>query len=299
MERVALAYQKGRYGYPVDILKSRALVELLAEAYREGRFGVDPDAGKEHYWTGELNYLDRLIERAGGNFQSLDDLRRRADGGEAAAQYQLARQLLVEGPPEARKEGLLWLEKAAEGGDAEAQYRLVTYHENLAHVMRNDPERGVSLLRRAAEQGHLRAMGELALAYEKGRYGLTQDFNQSRIWYEKLLEVYASGNYLGEVDDRFIDFHKRRLAYVTEAGKSREERARRYEQASPLERRIMEVEDRYRAEYERAVNGLHRRDGSPEGKARFRAEVERLRLRYNELRNAEIEKLRREEKEPR
>lgn len=298
MERVAPAYQKGQFGYPVDLLKSKSLIMLLVAAYREG-LGVEPDAARESYWTGELKYLDRLFVQAGGDYQPLDDLRRRAEAGETPAQYQLARQLLIAGPAAERKKGLIWLKKAAEGGDAEAQYRLVTYYENQAHLMRDDPARGTALLRRAAEQNHLRAMGELALAYEKGRNGLAQDFRQAENWYRKLLDIYASGRYLGDVDDRFINFQRRRLAIVNKAGNAQEERTRKFEQASPLERRVMEIEDSYHKEYERAVNNLDRRDGSPAGKALFRAEVERLRLKYAEQRDAEIEKIRREAAEGR
>ena len=294
METVAPAYQNGRFGYPVDLLKSKALVELLVKAYRDGRYGVEPDTDRQRYWSGELKYFDRLFEMAGGSYQPLDELRRRADAGDVQAQYQLGRQLLVAGPAAERLKGLRWIERAAEGGYAEAQYRLVTYYENQAHIMRDHPSRGVALLQAAAEQRHLRAMGTLALAWEKGRYGLTRDFKQAQSWYHQLLQSYESGQYLGKVDEQFIKFHRRRLEYVTKARRYTEDRARRYEQASDLERRIMDIEDRYRREYERAVNGLKRGDGSPESQQQYRARVEQLRRKYVREREMEIEKIIRE-----
>jgi TPR repeat protein len=230
MEYVAQAYQNGRFGYPVDLLKSKALVERLVEAYRDGRHGVEPDAKKERYWTAELKYFDRLFDLAGGSYLPLDDLQRQAAVGDLQAQYQLGRQLLVAGSAGERQKGLQWIERSAEGGYAEAQYRLVTYYENKIHIMRDNPSRGAALLQSAAEQNHLRAMGTLALGYEKGRYGLAQDYQQSQYWYRKLLQAYDSGQYLGDVDERFITFQRRRLEYVSKVWQYKEDRSRRPEQ---------------------------------------------------------------------
>jgi TPR repeat protein len=290
MESVAPAYQNGRFGYPVDLLKSKAFVELLVEAYREGSYGVAPDANKHRYWAAELKHFDRLFELAGGSYLPLDDLQRQAAAGDLQAQYQLGRQLSVAGSADGRQKGLQWVERSAEGGYAEAQYRLVTYYENKIHIMRDNPSRGVTLLQSAAEQNHLRAMGTLALAYEKGRYGLAPDYQQSQYWYRKLLQAYDSGHYLAEVDERFINFQRRRLEYVSKALQYQEDRSRRYEQATALERQIMEIEDRHRLEYQKAVNELIRR----EGKKQYRAMVEQLRQEYIRQRELEIEKIKRE-----
>ena len=119
-EVITPAYQDGRFGYPVDLLKSKALVEQLVEAYRHGRYGVDRNAEKERYWTAELKYFDRLFEMAGGGYLPPDDLQRQAAAGDLQAQYQLGRQLLVAGPAGERQKGLQWIERAAEGGYAEA-----------------------------------------------------------------------------------------------------------------------------------------------------------------------------------
>ena len=291
MEYVAPAYQNGRFGYPVDLLKSMALVELMVEAYRDGLYGVEPDAERERYWTGELKHLDHLFDLAGGSYLPLDDLHRQAAAGDLQARYQLGRQLLVAGSTDGHRKGLQWIERSAEGGYAEAQYGLVTYYENKIHIMRDNPSRGVALLQSAAEQNHLRAMGTLALAYEKGRYGLVQDYQQAQSWYRKLLQAYQSGQYLGEVDDRFITFQRRRLEYMNKARQYQEDRSRRYEHAAALERQIMEIEDRYRLRYQQAVNGLNRQDGSREGQKQFRAQVERLRQKYIRQRELEIEKI--------
>lgn len=291
MQHVAPAYQNGRFGYPVDLLKSKSLVRRLVEAYRDGLYGVDPDPIKERYWGNELKYFDRLFELAGGSYQSPDELQTKAEAGDLQAQYQLGRQLMISGPAEHRQQGLVWIERAAEGGYAEAQYRLVTYFERQAGIMRNDPARGVAILHAAAEQNHLPAMGALALGYYKGRYDLKRDYSKAKNWYERLLHAYEKGSYLGEIDERFIPFQRRQLKYTTRALETEIEKARRYEEASSDERQIIEIEERYRLEYQKAVNALDRRDGSPAGQERIRAEIERLREKYNRLREEEITRI--------
>ena len=147
----------------------------------------------------------------------------------------------------------------------------------------------------AAEQNHLRAMGTLAMAYEKGRYRLAKDYRQSQMWYQKLLQAYDSGQYTGNVDDRYISSQRRRFGYVSKARQHQEDRARRYEQATALERQIMDIEDRYRIEYQKAVNRLKRGDGSEEGRKQFRARVEQLRQEYRRQQELEIEKIKGED----
>jgi uncharacterized protein len=291
MEYVAPAYQDGRFGYPVDLLQSKAMVEKLVVAYRDGTYGVDPDPARFRRWSDELNYFDRLFELAGGDYQSPVDLQKKAEIGDPQAQYQLGRQLLVSGPAEQRQQGLEWIKRAANGGYAEAQYRLVTTYENQLGIMKSDPGRGVALLSAAAEQQHLPAMGALALGYEKGRYGLARDYGQAKDWYEKLVRAYESGSYLGEIDERFIPFNRQRLALAEKMLQIEHDKAERYANASPLERQIIAVEERYHRQYEAAVNALPRGNGTREGKLAFREETQKLLLHYNQLLDAEIARI--------
>jgi hypothetical protein len=76
---------------------------------------------------------------------------------------------------------------------------------------------------------------------------------------------------------------------------NKEDRARRYEQATDLERQIMDIEDRYRLAYQKAVNRLDRGDGTRQGKEQYRARREQLRQQYVRQRELEIEKIRRED----
>jgi TPR repeat protein len=288
----------------LDWLQSAAESGFADAQYELGRnliqgnrqLGIERNSKNARQWwekAADNGHGRAMEELAGGSFYPIADLQRQATAGDLQAQYQLGRQLLVTASADERQKGLQWMERAAEGGYAEAQYRLATYYENEIHIMRDNPSRGIDLLRSAAEQNHLPAMGALALAYEQGRYGLTQDYQQAQYWYRKLLQAYESGLYLGDVDDRFILFQRRYLEYVNKARQYQEDRSRRYEQATALERQIMEIEDRYRLKFQKAVNGLNHQDGSREGKKRFRAQVERLRQEYAHQREVEIEKIKR------
>lgn len=295
MEYVAPAYQNGRFGYPVDLLKSKALVGKLVDVYRDGFNEIEANPNKERYWRNELKHFDRLFDLAGGNYQSHAELQPKAEAGDVQAQYQLGRQMMVGGGPASWRQGIVWIERAAEGGYAEAQYRLVTRLESRAGIMRRSPKRGVAFLRAAAKQHHLPAMRTLALAYEKGHYGLTRDYGKAKDWYQRLVQAYESGKYLGEIDEMFMPTQRQRLIYAEKALKAEQEKAQRYAAASPLERQIIAVEERYRISHMNAVNALiraARNDATATGKIKLRAKFERLQEESNRLRDAEIERLR-------
>jgi hypothetical protein len=214
LKRLADAYEKGRFGYPLDLLKSKAQVELLVEAYRDGRYGVESNENKARYWESELKYIHRLFELAGGTYLPMDGLRAKAEAGDSQAQYQLARQLLVSGN-KFRKEGVQWLNEAADNGHHEAQYQLVTYFNRASGIMQNNPRRGVTLLKMAAEGKHPKAMAALALAYYKGKYGLSRDLCKAKALYEDIIHAYENNLYGWDVDKRFINTQRRQLKYVT------------------------------------------------------------------------------------
>ncbi|VAX07288.1 hypothetical protein MNBD_GAMMA26-1118 [hydrothermal vent metagenome] len=295
MERVAQAYTSGRLGYPVDLLKSKALVEKLVDIYRDGLNEIEANPNKARYWRSELKYFDRLFDIAGGNYQSLADLQPKAEAGNVQAQYQLGRQMMVSGGPASWRQGIVWIERAAEGGYAEAQYRLLAYFEHQPGLTRHIPNRGIEFLRAAAEQHHLLAMRNLALAYAKGYYGLARDYGKAKDWYQRLVQAYESGKYLGEIDETFMPTQRQQLIYAETALKAEQEKARRYAATSPLERQIIDVEERYRISYMNAANALIRgpqAEATAADRINLRAELHRLLEESHRLRDAEIERLR-------
>ncbi|MBT8345011.1 MAG: hypothetical protein KJO28_01815 [Desulfofustis sp.] len=111
--------------------------------------------------------------------------------------------------------------------------------------------------------------------------------------YREWLVKAADQGHLKAAQELVLHPHNRqRLVYVNRALEIEREKVRRYESASPLERQIIEIEERYRLQYQDAVNALPRGDGTREGKLQFQKEVNKLLEKYNQLRDAEIEKIR-------
>jgi Sel1 repeat len=235
----------------------------------------------------------QYIHNPENNFSQLSDeeLLIQAEKDNVSAQYQLALKLLNTGVSSDGQRGIQWLHRAAAGGNAEAQYALVINYENIAHTMRDDPVRGMTFLQTAAENSHLRSMAALAEAYEKGLYGWEQDYQKAQHWYQKMIQVYASGDYLGDVDEEFIAVQRRQLNFVNNALSFNKGIVQRNEKATSLDRKIIEINNRYRLQYQKAAKELDDGDQSLEGRKRFRVQVNRLREIYGERREAEIVQL--------
>ncbi len=77
------------------------------------------------------------------------------------------------------------LRKRAEQGDAEAQFMLGTLYRNGDGVLQNDTQ-AVEWFQRAANQGYVRALSALGSSYWAGR-GVRQDYSQAYFWYELAL----------------------------------------------------------------------------------------------------------------
>ena len=78
------------------------------------------------------------------------------------------------------------LNKAAEQGDAEAQYHLGRAYHYGDGVPKNDVE-AVRWTRKAAEQGHVKAQSNLGVAYYWGK-GVPKDFVEAVKWTRKAAE---------------------------------------------------------------------------------------------------------------
>lgn len=78
------------------------------------------------------------------------------------------------------------LRKAAEQGDAAAQYNLAMCYDTGRGIPENI-EKAAEWYRRAAEQGHAFAQNELGWRYENG-YGVPQSYRQAIEWYRKAAE---------------------------------------------------------------------------------------------------------------
>jgi S1-C subfamily serine protease len=122
--------------------------------------------------------------------QSLDELRAKAEAGNAIAQEELGKRYIYGGPNERDpKEGLKWLSKAAEQGNADAQYTLGTLYSlppqfSDLYGVATDYAEALKWLRIAAAQGHAGAQESLGGMYELGQ-GVAKDDAEAVRWYLK------------------------------------------------------------------------------------------------------------------
>jgi outer membrane biosynthesis protein TonB len=115
----------------------------------------------------------------------LDELQRRAQNGEIAAQSELGDRYYVgrDGVAADKALAFSWYKKAADQGDAEAEYRIgFMYNTNTG--IQGDKAQAFSWYRRAADQGNANGEFETANCYEHG-IGTDQDYSQAMFWYQK------------------------------------------------------------------------------------------------------------------
>ncbi len=148
------------------------------------------DRKKAAHWISALRDVDRRIASVGGNYLPMEQLRVSAEAGDAEAQYRLGVQLLESYSRDAHAEAVEWWIRAADLGHHEAQYRLVSYYNHGDRFVEKDHRRVVELLEQATAGKHPQAMLALALAHEKGRYGLARDLGSARDLYA---EIVAAG----------------------------------------------------------------------------------------------------------
>lgn len=115
------------------------------------------------------------------------ELRQAAVGGEAAAQFEIARRY-TEGSlvPADLKMAARWYRKAAAQGLAPAQYRLGSFYEK-GRGLEKDMLRARDWYTLAAEQGNVKAMHNLAVLYVEGGLG-EPNFQQAVFWFTRAAE---------------------------------------------------------------------------------------------------------------
>ncbi len=120
-------------------------------------------------------------ELRSGATESLPDLRRRAESGDADAQDQLGlRYARAEGVAEDYGEAIKWFGKAADQGLASAQLHLALMHSEGRGVEKDLGEAS-KWFRKAAEQNEVEAQLGLAVLYAIGA-GVERDLVQARFW---------------------------------------------------------------------------------------------------------------------
>ena len=127
------------------------------------------------------------IEVATAQQEAIEDIRVRAEHGDAEAQYNLGRMYANgEGVTRNAAEAVRWFRLAADQGNVNAQYRLGAMYEDGKGVPQNGVE-AVGWYRLAADQGHGGAMFALGAIY-KGGEGILRDEAEAVRWYRLAAE---------------------------------------------------------------------------------------------------------------
>lgn len=118
---------------------------------------------------------------------NIEEIRARADSGDAAAQWKLG-SLLTKGQHVEQNyaEAAKWHRKAAEQGHAAAQRSLAELYE-VGQGVPLDPTEAARLFRQAAEQGDVVAQYSLAVLYVMGK-GVGRDIPEAVKWYRQAAE---------------------------------------------------------------------------------------------------------------
>ncbi len=127
------------------------------------------------------------LEEAQGDKNTVEWYKKRAERGDADAQYHLG--LMHENGQDVMEDDAQtaeWYRKAAEQGDADAQFNLGVMYNNGEGVMQ-DYAKAVEWYRKAAEQGVADAQCNLGVMYANGR-GVKQDDAKAVEWYHKAAE---------------------------------------------------------------------------------------------------------------
>ncbi|MFL6589723.1 MAG: tetratricopeptide repeat protein [Chthoniobacterales bacterium] len=121
------------------------------------------------------------VRRTKADEEPIEQLRAKADAGDAKAQYSLAVCYeRGEGVAEDKVEAVKWYRKAAEQNFAAAQYNLgVCYYHGEG--VAKDKKEAVKWFRKAAEQNDAQAQGRLGLCYVEGE-GVPVDLVEAYKW---------------------------------------------------------------------------------------------------------------------
>ncbi len=159
-----------------------------------------------------------------------EDLLRRAEAGDAKAQYRLGGMYEYgrAGAPKDYRQAFFWYKKAAEQGYAPGQRGLGKCYE-LGLGVKADPSKAAYWYKKAADQGLARAQVNLGILYETG-VGVEQDYDQAVYWYKKSVQRgYPRGQYyLGRMYERGLGVPKdlaKARAWYQKAAKAKYSRA--------------------------------------------------------------------------
>ena len=169
-----------------------------------------------------------LIERRAGKRkqkikimteQQIEEIKRKANAGDAEAQYELGLWYLgyyvSEFVPQDDMEAAKWFRKAAEQGHAKAQYSLGLMYDEDNSLGPRDYVEAAKWFRKASEQEHAGAQYNLGLMHDEGK-GMPKNSIEAYAWY---LLAKANGN--EESSKKIFSLEERLTAEQIEKGEAR------------------------------------------------------------------------------
>lgn len=134
-----------------------------------------------------LLFLTALMTMGAMAQTDIQELQRKANAGDAAAQCQLGVCYQYgRGVTRSNEMAFKWYKKAAEQGNADAMVSLAGYYFSGNVVAQSDAE-AFKWYKKAAEQGNAVAMYALGDCYAEG-YGIAQSYAEAIKWYKKSVE---------------------------------------------------------------------------------------------------------------
>ena len=110
----------------------------------------------------------------------IDAVQRKAETGDASAEYELGRSMLSPKPSDSEVASAMpWFRRSAEQGFAPAEY---AYGDIFREGRWKDPKQLVYWWTKAAEQGNFHAQLWLGEFYEGGRDGIARDYSEALKW---------------------------------------------------------------------------------------------------------------------
>jgi TPR repeat protein len=133
-----------------------------------------------------------IAQEAGIERKQFEEIKAKAEKGEAAAQYDLgSRYFFGIEVPKNPVEAVEWFRKAAKQGHGKAQFQLGACY-GWGYGVVKDPAEGAKWYRMAAEQGEVVAQNDLGFCYSQGK-GVTKDYVEAHKWFNI---ASAQGNYV-------------------------------------------------------------------------------------------------------
>jgi hypothetical protein len=126
---------------------------------------------------------------SGFGADTIGELRKKAEAGDAAAQFGLGMfyDFGTGSVPKDSVEAVKWYRKAGEQGHAAAQFRLGSIYATGGAVQKDNAEavkwyrKAAESYRKGAEQGDAQAQSTLGVMYSQG-YGVPKDLVQAHVW---------------------------------------------------------------------------------------------------------------------